>query len=359
MSSEKMILDSHASNLNSLAQQNALLIRNQLLLKGDEHSSTAKGLSLTHDWIAAPENPKQSWIAVPVPSDKSSASTTPRKLIHSGAHKVVQTATSPYSEQPAVVESHHSVVAESNLPKPRLLSKHAAVTRALRRKAFHDLQKAKAEINQLELASGVSRGLDDDDTLLSDAGSASRQSEAISSVQSHRARSASWTAIPVPSPARRHRASTQEASIVAELLRDVVSASARARGRNSRRRRAVAKPRIARKAEILHQETPAHVSKHSTKSSGSLSSELEPAQDGPLTADQAEKAAEATELRAKRGKQCDACLDQWSAGARYCVMTVCHLHTSASLLAAPKVGHCRDPPPRFPTSPPAPHPHEA
>jgi hypothetical protein len=336
MISEKAILHTQASNvhsLKSLAQQSALLKRNQIFLNGDKHSSRADGLSLNQDWIAAPENPKQSWIAVPVPA-QSRASMQPHKFAKSGAHNVLPASTQTTSQHlPVAVNSQHSVAEPLNLPKPKLLS-HAALTKALRRKAFRDLKKAKAEINQLELASGVSNG-DADDAQPSDAPSERRQSDvAARRIRQGSQPAGSWTAIPVSSPARRNRASTQEASIVAELLRDIVSASAHVRGRG---RQVAAKPRTARTAEILHQETSTPASKPSAKSADSPSSVFERAQDGALSADQAEKAAEAAELKSRRSEQCDACLAKWSAGARFCVMTVCHLHTSASLLAAPKV----------------------
>ena len=214
----------------------------------------------------------------------------------------------------------------------------------LRKKAFHDLFKAKAEINKLELESGDSHTLSNEGQYSKPTKSAPKPSQSATSrivnKVSTAGPSASWAAIPVPATVQRNQASTQEASIVSELLRDIVSESLHPA--KSHLRSAMAQSGAGLKSESLHTETYVKPS-HFLESNSELNSRarsLGPSisrGDDALTADQAEKEAEAVQLREKREAECEACLTKWSSGARYCVMTVCHLHTSASLLAAPQV----------------------
>ena len=217
----------------------------------------------------------------------------------------------------------------------------------LRRKAFDDLKKANAEINKLELASGARNEHDGTRTEPQQPrlrrGVHTRPWDHGPSRRPHKA-VGSWSAIPVPSQAvKRQKASAQEAAIVAELIKDIIATS-----HDSKAHRA--KLHHLEKGSDVGTSTESLSMRSSLLSSRSQSSEhvahahrpsvpelIDQEHDVALTADQAEKAAEAAQLKSEHRDQCKACLDRWSAGARYCVLTECHLHTSASLLSAPEV----------------------
>jgi hypothetical protein len=317
-------------DLTHLSAQKILLQRNDALLSSP-HAT----------WIAAPENPKQAWVAVPVPASDNAdfgVKAVHERSIHMKGRENPALAKAASKQKRITVKRLRSVTSKLQL---------------LRKKAFDDLYKAKAEINKLELESGENTRMESDDYVKG----ATATHKVFSKVTNNDSRkiidggykSASWAAIPVPAAAQRHDASKAEASIVAELFRDIMAESLHPSNAHSHAHvlkqkdddsvKADSTASLAQPQLIRTNSRPKSDSFDSGLSSlaASDSSSKENHFDEALSADQAEKAAEAAQLREQRSAECKACLDKWSSGARFCVMTVCHLHTSASLLAAPKV----------------------